>query len=96
MRLEHLLLLPNFCCRWVTVILFGALAVSAGESAFRLHTQRFGNTWPAASGTERNQPGQLIYLLKAFCQGALQLVALTETGLDFGKGDSVDDKRQTS
>jgi hypothetical protein len=38
----------------------------------------------------------LIYLLKAFCQGALQLVALTETGLDFGKGDSVDDKRQTS
>ena len=42
---------------------------------------------------EGNQPGQLFHLLPGFRQGTLQLVALVETGLYFGKGDSVDDER---
>ena len=75
---------------------FAAIVAGAGRRGFRRHgsracfrlrTQRFGNTGFMALGTERNHPGQLLHLLPAFCQGTLQLVALAETRLYFGKGD---------
>src|SRR6266487_4872816 len=64
-----------------------------GPAFFGLHTQRLREIRSMASGTQRIQPGKLLHLLPNFQQGTLQLAALVETGLYFGKSDGVDDER---